>query len=74
MMTKTFFIDTDEQGRIKNPPQLPPNQHIEVNVRISEHEKESDDAKTLRKPSLKIAGKAQIKGNVFSSEEDWNLP
>ena len=71
MIAEKIFVDTDENGNIKQISPLPPNKHLELIVLINES---SNTGTRQRVPSKKLSSKMEIKGDIFSSEAEWNVP
>ncbi len=74
MSKARFILDTDNKGNLKGLPQFPPNQKIEAIFLVIDRPDQKIHAR--RFPHKDIAGKVQIKGNIFDTvcENDWNLP
>ena len=74
MNRERLILDTDNKGNLKGLPQFPPNKKVEAIFLIIDR----PDQKTRKRrfPNKDIAGKVQIKGNIFDTvcKNEWNLP
>jgi len=74
MYAGRLIVETDQSGKPKHLPKLPPNKQLEIILLVL------DDARggqaPLRTPHPDIAGKTRFLGDIISSvpETDWNLP
>jgi hypothetical protein len=68
-----IILQTDHQGNLKGLPKLPPNKQVEVAFTVIDQV----EATTMvrRFPNPDIAGKIQIKGNIFDTvpQKEWHL-
>ena len=71
MIAEKIYVDTDEEGNIKQISPFPPNKHLELIVLIDEP---ISTGTFQRHPSQKLSAKMKIKGDIFSSEPEWNVP
>ncbi len=70
MYTEKLILETDANGYLKQMPKLPPN--IQLVVMLKENQLPHS---SQRKPSVKIAGKGLILGDIMEPvivAEDWN--
>jgi hypothetical protein len=73
MHTDRLLLYSDHKGNLKGLPKFPPNKKVEAVFMVIE---KPEPSTCLRRfPNREIAGKIQIKGNIFNtaSEKDWNL-
>jgi hypothetical protein len=72
IQAETILLETDQNGRLLQLPQLPPNVHIEAIFLLLEDKAKS--SKTTRKPSKNIMGKGKIIGDLKAPvvpPDDW---
>jgi hypothetical protein len=74
MDTNRLILYTDSDGSLKGLPKFPPNKKVEAFFRISGPSEAPFCPRRL--PHPEIAGKLQIKGDIFDTvaEAEWNLP
>lgn len=74
MYAERLILETDQSGKPKHFPKLPPNKQLEVILLVLDDAREGQAP--LRFPHPDIAGKTRILGDIISSvpETDWNLP
>jgi hypothetical protein len=72
MQAEKILLETDQNGRLLQQPQLPPNVRIEAIFLLLEDKAKGSE--TIRKPSKKIMGKGKIIGDLKAPvvpPEDW---
>jgi len=72
MFAERMIIETDTKGKPTCLPELPPNSKMEAIFLLLEE----PSTATIRQPSLVIAGKGKILGDILSPiipETDWGV-
>ncbi len=73
MYAERLILETDQSGKPKHLPKLPPNKQLEIILLVLDdvHERQPPH----RSPHPDIAGKTRILGDIISSvpETDWDL-
>jgi len=72
MFAERMIIETDPKGKPTCLPELPPNSKMEAIFLLLEE----PSTATIRQPSLVIAGKGKILGDIVSPiipETDWDV-
>jgi hypothetical protein len=66
-----IILQTDRKGNLKGLPKLPPNKQVEVAFTIIDRVEATTSAR--RVPNPDIAGKIQIKGDIFDTvaPKEW---
>lgn len=74
MYAKKMILETDKKGIIRKIPVLPANKKYEAIFLVIEDLSEKQVVE--RKPHFNIAGKIQLKGDIFNtvSKNDWDMP
>ncbi len=74
MYAKKIILETDTKGIIRKIPVLPANKKYEAIFLVIEDL--SEKRVSERKPHSNIAGKIELKGDIFNTvpKSDWDLP
>lgn len=74
MFAERIITETDQSGRIKNMPLLPPNKRFEI-ILLDLNETTPGNGKK-RVPHSEIKGKMQIFGDIINTapQDLWDLP